>query len=584
MLRPYQQEAYDAVISHIKGDLSPCLVDAATGSGKSHIIAAIANWIHSYSKKFVLVLQPSKELVIQNREKYLATGNPASVYSASAGKKCLKHPVIFATPLSFRKAVEKIGTKIAAVIIDEAHGLTPTIKDMLKRLTILNRRLRVIGLTATPYRLGQGYIYKIDEDGEPVQEARDPYFHKLVYKVPAHLLIRKGYLTKPVIGKQSGYATKHLELNRRGTFNSDDLDKATTGQGRLTSRIIAEIVENARDRKGVLIFASTVKHAYECFESLPPHLSAIVTGKTNAKERADILEKFKAQKIKYIVNVSVLTTGFDAPHCDLIALLRPTESVSLLQQMIGRGLRICDGKESCMVLDYAENIERHVPDGDVFNPKIEAKYALGEKKNIKAECPLCAHENVFSMNKDCTEYKYDKHGYALDLNDLHIQTDYGPLPVHHGRRCNGFSDKMGLERCGYRWTSKECPECGSANDIAARHCSTCKHEIVDPNEKLREEFVQRKEDPYEVSTDRVQAWDCKDTLSKSGNEMYVVNFKTAYNTVTAYYVKGQNRTNKFLYVTKDLKRMPETITYYKDRDSKFWRIIAFDRREDETPT
>lgn len=578
-LRPYQQEAYEAVISHVKSDLTPCLVDAAPAAGKSYIIAAIANWIYSYSNKYVLVLQPSEQLVGQNREKYLATGNPASVYSASAGKKCLKHPVIFATPLSFKKAVEKIGTKIAAVIIDEAHGLTPTIKDMIRRLTILNRRLRVIGLTGTPYRLGQGYIYEIDEYGEPVQETRNPYFHRLVYRVSAEEMLEGGYICPMKIGAKSGYDTSALEI-KNNRFTEESLHRTFEGKGRLTSRIVADVVNHAWNIPGgCMLFAATVNHANEIYESLPPKNRGIVTNESTDKKST--IRRYRAQEIKYLVSVGSLTTGFDVDHTSVIATLRLTMSATLLQQILGRAWRLHCNKPKSYWLDYAGNCEEHFPDGDIYNPKIEAKAPAGEKKNIKAECPVCSHENVFSLNKDYAEYKYDNHGYALDLNGLHIQTDYGPLPVHHGRRCMGFADKFGAVRCSYRWTCKECPECGAENDIAARHCSRCKFEIVDPNEKLREEFISRKEDPYEVSTDKVLAWDYKDTLSKSGNEMYVVNFKTAYNTVTAYYVKGQNRTNKFLYITQDLKRMPDTITYYKDRDSKFWRIIAFDRREDE---
>ena len=133
-----------------------------------------------------------------------------------------------------------------------------------------------------------------------------------------------------------------------------------------------------------MLFAATVQHAKEVLDSLPPSLSAIHHGRKSPKaDRDRIIEQFKAQKIKYLVNVDVLTTGFDADHVDVIALLRATESVSLLQQIIGRGLRIRHGKDDCLVLDYAQkNIDRHCPDGDVFNPTIKTKSAGGESVSI----------------------------------------------------------------------------------------------------------------------------------------------------------------------------------------------------------
>src|SRR6056297_1282961 len=184
-LRPYQQAAYQAAIDWCKTTTDPCVIEAATGAGKSHIIAALAEKLHSISGKNVLCIAPSGELVKQNHEKYLATGNQASMYSASVGRKCLRHPVVFATPVSIKKAVSRIASDFCAVIIDECHGITPTIKDIIDQMRTHNLYLRVVGLSATPYRLGSGYIYEIDPDDRPVPEhrTREPYFKKLVYKI-----------------------------------------------------------------------------------------------------------------------------------------------------------------------------------------------------------------------------------------------------------------------------------------------------------------------------------------------------------------------------------------------------------------
>jgi len=173
------------------------LIEAATGAGKSHIIAAVADTIHNISGgKHILCLAPSRELVIQNREKFSLTGNPSSVFSASVGEKSLRHPVVFGTPMTVKNKIRRFGSEFAAVIVDECHGITPTIQTIISSINECNPNLRVIGLSATPYRLGTGYIYAIDEDGNPVDRSQthEPYFAACVYKIQAQQLIDEGIL------------------------------------------------------------------------------------------------------------------------------------------------------------------------------------------------------------------------------------------------------------------------------------------------------------------------------------------------------------------------------------------------------
>ena len=591
-LRDYQRHAFDAAVSYMKREILPCVIEAPTGAGKSHIIAAIAEEVFKLSNKRVLCLAPRATLVKQNRSKYLQTGNPASVYSASAGGKSFKHKVVFGTPLSIKNGINKIASEVGCVIIDEAHSTTPTIKKTIEEIRKHNPFLRVVGLTATPYTMGGGFIYNFDENNKAVEETKNPYYYRLVYKISAHELIKRGYLTKPTIGAHAeGYSTLHLKKNNMGKFDNKEVDKATVGKGRKTAIIIEDIVEKSRGRNGVMIFASSRQHADEIIASLPQELSGVVTGTT--KDNDKTLERFAQQKIKYLVSVEMLTTGYDADHVDVVAILRPTESASLLQQIIGRGLRIREGKYDCLVLDYAENIERHAPDGDIFNPEIAAPKEKGEGRNIKCECPDCGTENNFSVRKEMLEYDYDKYGYALDLEGNRIVSENKTLssdeeeayvPVHYGRRCLGMFKTSG-QRCNYRWTYKKCESCGFENDIAARVCTKCKAEIVDPNEKLKIDFARKKSDPYEVSTDYVRKWTVLDTVSKAGNPMWRVKYWTDYAVVEAFYPynKKNRATDTFSFITKKGTVMPETITYYKDRKSKFWRVVDYNRSVDEIP-
>lgn len=603
-LRPYQSDAANAALAWMLKSAAPFVIDAATGAGKSHIIAEIARVIHAKTGKRVLCLAPSAELVTQNREKFLATGNRASMFSASAGAKELRFPVVFGSPLTVKNRISRFQKEgadgYALVILDEAHGITPTVRDIIEAMRAANPNLRVCGLTATPYRLGSGWIFREDDQGRVMGEdvARDPYFAKCVYKIDARALIDMGFLTRPVIGaiNATGYDTSGLALNSRGQFDADAVDRAYHGHGRKTSAIVADVLAQSRDRMGVMFFAATVKHAQEIMASLPPELSEIVTGETPKAQRDSILRRFKARQIKYLVNVSVLTTGFDATHVDVIAILRKTESVGLLQQIIGRGLRLHPSKTDCLVLDYTSNLDDHCPDGDLFAPQIKASKGGESSGGMTCECPTCGYENQFSANPQYLDFKRDAAGYALDLDGNQIMSDFGPIPAHYGRRCMGMvapsiaaSRRGEYDRCGYRWTYKECPHCMADNDIAARYCSTCKGEIVDPNEKLKADFKALKRDPTRLQTDEVTHMSCAPGVSRSGNRTMRVEWITPYRQFTTWlmpeaaHTRGQAEWAVFDKATDGGAEKPRTITYQKNAATGFYEIKAYNREPDHAP-
>lgn len=507
-LRHYQKSAHQAALAWIHDCIDPALIIAATGAGKSHVIAAIAESIFAMSGKKILCLAPSGELVEQNYAKYRATGNQASIYSASLGKKDIQHPVVFGTPQTVANNLRKFDSRFAAVIIDEAHGITPTLRKIIDHMRSQNPLLRIIGLSATPYRLGKGYIYGRHYLSGHRDESIEPFFHTAIYEIGARALIAEGFLTNPVFDSvYDHYDTSAMVVNSRGQFDASAIETAFVGQGRKTSGIVADIVEKSRGRMGVMIFAATIQHAKEVMESLPS-TAKLVTGETPRDERRAILDAFKAREYKYLVNVAVLTTGFDASHVDVIAIMRATESVGLMQQIIGRGLRIDEAKTDCLVLDYGENIERHCPGGDIFDPVIVAKVSKESGDKITATCPDCSFDNKFTMRDDLIGFGLDGNGYQIDMAGIRVANEHGePLPGHYGRRCVGEMILAGTHaRCQYRWTFKACESCGEENDIAARYCSACKAEIVDPNEKLKELAAKIASDPYRVRTANVTSW------------------------------------------------------------------------------
>lgn len=615
MLREYQQEAHDAGMLWARKNTAPAVVEAATGAGKSHVIAALSESFYDLSGKHVLCTAPSGELVGQNHDKYLATGNQASIFSASLGIKSLRHPIVFGTPLSILNSISKFGNKFGLIVLDECEGITPTIKSIIDSVRQENDKVRVLGLTATPYRAGSGLIYAMDENDKPsnAEECRDPYFVKKIFTIRARQLINEGYLTAPVIGSIHGdhYDTMNMKLNSMGKFFPADIDRAFVGHNRKTSRIVEDVIAQSQYRRGVMIFAATVQHAIEIMASLPPQLSRMIGGKINTgtNERRRLVEDFKAKKFKYLVSVGTMTVGVDFTHVDVIVFMRSMESIRLMQQIAGRGSRveyaagfsldtmqqrllaIASGlKKNFLILDYGENFERHCPDGDIYNPQIKASKGKSSDTTITAKCELCETENEFSARPNEDGFGIDDYGYYVDLNETRIMTEHGPIPAHYGRRCMALrrQNDGSFSQCSYYWTSKECPndKCEERNDIAARYCRVCKTEIIDPNDKLIADFKARKRDPYVMQCDKVISWSLKKTMSSKGNEVLKVDFVTEHRSFAIWYQIRSSKTwlikqyEALIKATEGLEKMPSSVTYRKE-DTGFYSVYAYNQPHDE---
>jgi DNA repair protein RadD len=600
-LRPYQQACVDAAIAECRQSIEPCLIDAAPAAGKSFMIAAIAAKLHDMSGgKRVLCLAPSAELVKQNHAKFLMTGERASIFSASAGAKSTRHYVVFGTPGTVKNSISRFCKQghegFCAVIVDECHGITPTIKSIIEAMQSANPNLRVIGLSGTPYRLGTGYVFRVWPDGRANGEdvARSPYFKRCVYRVSAREMLEGGFITPMQIGainSENSYDTSGIQLLPNGHFNHDDVERAFEGHGRKTAGIVADVIERARNMPGgVMLFAATVRHAEEIMASLPPSNARLVVGDTAKAEREKIIADYRAQRFRYLISVGTLTTGFDVEHTGTIALLRYTESAALLQQIMGRAWRLHPDKPESLLLDYAGNVEKHFPDGDIYAPVIKASGGGSGEGKIEACCPECGMVNEFALNPDYAEYERDEAGYCKDTFGELLMSEFGPVPAHFGRRCMGEVLVRGVgtyERCSYYWTSKDCEACGEKNDIAARYCHACKAELVDPAKKLIGEFRAHKKDPYQLQTDEVLELSIKETVSTKGNETIRADFVTPHRQFSCWFMKQPrfpkqaDDLRKFLQATENGK--PATVSYFKDRDSGFFRILAFNQEPDRLP-
>jgi DNA repair protein RadD len=519
-LRDYQKAASDAIITWTRKISAPICAELATGAGKSLIIADVARRINEMSGKKLLCMAPSKELIEQNYAKYIAAGNPASLFSASVGIKSTRHPAVFGTPKTVLNGIERFKSDFAGIVIDECHRIDPTTKSIIAGMREGNPNLRVIGLTATPYRMGDGYIYQIGMDGQQVEQANNPLFSRLVYRVQTQELVNRGFLTPPeMLASDRHYDAASLQLNKQNQFDAGEVAQVFEGKGRLTADIVADVIDKADHRFGVMFFAASIQHAQEIMESLPPEHSRLVTGATPKTDRTRILSDFKSGRIHYIVNRDVLTTGFDAPNVGTIAIMRATESAGLLLQIIGRGLRLHDGKESALILDYAENLTRHGLSSDNLNPEIQAK-AQTVKNPIDVTCPVCHHINQFSAKPNKEQIPINSHGYFEDAFGHKLLDATGhPIAAHFGQRCQHITlTPTGTSQCDHRWNFRDCPECGGENSLSARECVHCGAELVDPNDKLiLKEAVEtikkaRKEDWTHSAVQSLKAMSSKNSI------------------------------------------------------------------------
>jgi DNA repair protein RadD len=358
MLREYQQRTIDQIYEWFNegNEGNPCLV-LPTGSGKSHIIAALCkDALQSWPETRILMLTHVKELIAQNAEKMRQhwPNAPMGIYSAGLGRKDLGEPITFAGIQSVRTKAKQIG-HVDLIIIDEAHLVSHKdeggYRTLLADLKAINGNLRIIGLTASPYRLGHGYITD-----------KPAIFDALIEPVSIEELIFKGYLST----LRSKLTATKLEVDgvhkRGGEYIESELQAAVDTSDK-NAKVVQEIIGLAGERRSWLVFCAGVAHAHHIKEALTEQgiVAECVTGDTPSAERDRILRDFKAGRIRALTNANVLTTGFDAPMIDLIAMLRPTMSPGLYVQMAGRGLRIADGKTDCMVLDFAGVVEQHGP-------------------------------------------------------------------------------------------------------------------------------------------------------------------------------------------------------------------------------
>jgi DNA repair protein RadD len=352
-LRPYQEDAAAAIVTFYLSDgKENGLAMLPTGSGKSIIIAEVARRLDD----LLLIFCPSKEILEQNYEKYTSYGFAAGIYSASAGRKDIA-PVTFVTIGSVQNKVDQFKA-FKYIMIDECDNVNS--KGGMYERFIKALGVKVVGVTATPYRLTTdnygGSILKF------LTRTRPRIFSKLVYYIQNKELFDSNYLAKLKYYSIEGFDSSKLKKNSTGADYDEKSVMAYYKTINFPDSIIKYTNNLLKYRKNVLVFTRFVQEAEYLIKHIPN--SAVVHAKTPDKERVRILREFKAGIIKVVCNVSVLAVGFDYPELECIVLARPTMSLRLYYQMIGRGVRPHRDKEHAWVVDMADNIRLfgHVED------------------------------------------------------------------------------------------------------------------------------------------------------------------------------------------------------------------------------
>lgn len=392
--RWYQKEAVDATFDYIyRTTKKHPLIALPTGTGKSVVIGETirrSKW--QWPRSRLINITHVEELVSQNAEKLeqIWPNAPYGIYHAGLNRRDTKQDIIFGGVQSMFRNAEEFGF-IDAVLIDEAHRINPDDETMyaefFKRLERRNPNLRKVGYTATYWREKNGLI---------VGDGDDTFFDEIVYNMcdveGFARLVGEGYLA-PLFPRptETKIPLEGLRVGANGDFTETSVQRALDKE-EITNEALTEALRWGHDRKSWIVFASGVDHCEHIAAWLRGHgISAeAIHNKTSKADRRQWIKDHKSGKIRCLVSNNILTTGYDNPFVDFIIMLRPTNSVSLWVQMLGRGTRPAPGKFYCLVLDFVRNTERL---GPINDPHIPEKKGKGSGDAPVRICDNCGNYN-----------------------------------------------------------------------------------------------------------------------------------------------------------------------------------------------
>ncbi len=429
-LRQYQLDGLNALWNYFQeGNTGNPLLCWPTGTGKSIAPAIfIKETMRLWPTQKFMLLTHVSELIRQNSEVLLDVWEnaPIGIHSAGLKRRDVAHPIIYA---GIQSAVRKGATLFGhrdIVFIDEAHLLSTDDSSMymtfLATMKLINPALKVIGMTATPYRMGSGML--TDQGG-----IFTDICHDLTKLEEFNKLIKDGYLS-PLIPLRTRTELDVSDVSvSKGEFVSTQLQGAVD-KAEVTYKALQELVHAGQNRRSWLIFASGIEHAEHIAEQLGAFGvdCAPVHSKRPAEYNDAAISAFKSNQLRAIVNYGKLTTGFNHPAIDLIGMLRPTLSVPLWVQMLGRGTR--PAKENCLVLDFARNTPRLGPINDPVIPKAKKGEAGEMPIKICESCGCYNHIKVRFCTNCGEEFTFQQKLVAkAGTEELIRAATVEPLPI-----------------------------------------------------------------------------------------------------------------------------------------------------------
>jgi DNA repair protein RadD len=381
-LRPYQEDCVQKGIEVLTSK-KPCMsiIVAPTAAGKSIIISELAKRLND----FVVVLQPNKELLEQNYAKYISYGLEASIYSASLKRKELDHQVIFATIGSIVKDAKSLREKgLKYILVDEAHRASKKgsqLDTFIKQTGVTN----ILGLTATPVVLSnslQGSVLKM------MNRDYTNLFKSISHVVSIKEMVDNKFWT-PLEYRKVKLDLSKLRLNTSGAEFTKESVLKNYIDNNLEKVIINEVEKLEKESvKSILVFCPSVQEAKDLSTRIKN--SKVVWGDMNSEERSKTLTQFNNQEFNVLINCEMLQIGYDNPNLEAIIMATPTNSVALYYQILGRALRIKEGKEKAIVLDLVGNTDRfgRVEDFSFENQDYSGGWAMFSDQKVLTNFPL----------------------------------------------------------------------------------------------------------------------------------------------------------------------------------------------------
>lgn len=404
-LRSYQVPGFDASMQFFKQETpDPGILVAPTAYGKSVLIAHNAYGVDGKT----VIIQPSKELLRQNYEKYVRMGGYATIYSASAGEKRFGN-IMYATIGSIKtlgRVFKERGFK--NMMIDEIHMYPRGDEGMLGKFMDESGIKRVLGLTASPFKLQTNF----DQSGERFSKlqmltSRSKYgqfFKDIIHVTQIQQMVELGFWSKlqyelhDFDGSSLQYnsaKSDYTEESLRFTFESEDI----------LSKVLTRV--QTLDRKSVIIYVPTIAEAERLASHIPG--ARAIHSNLHEKDRDAIVDGFRAGKIRYVVNVNMLATGFDHPEVDCIISARPTASLAWFYQALGRGTRIHPDKKDCLIIDFAGNVHRFGKIEHIYFKKKKTWQCYGEGGRLLTGLAMDQIGTVFDAPANGVILPFGKH-------------------------------------------------------------------------------------------------------------------------------------------------------------------------------